>query len=198
MKKLILSAAALFAFGFAQAQETTEGGKGFSNGDIFMTGSVGFSSTSTGDDKANEFTFSPSAGMFVTDNIAIGLELSISSATEEDGFSDELKTSQVGIAAFGRYYTTPASDFSFFAQLGVGYVSVKAEQGPNEIKANGFGVEFNPGVSYFISENFALQATIGALSYSSVEPDFDGAESTDNFELNLNLSDIQLGLVYKF
>ena len=65
MKKTFLSLAALFAFGFANAQET-ESTAGFSQGDVFITGSFGFGSEKTGDFKTTEFNVSPSAGYFVT------------------------------------------------------------------------------------------------------------------------------------
>ena len=75
---------------------------------------------------------------------------------------------------------------------------MKEEQGPLEYEANGFNIGLAPGVSYFVSSNFALEASIGLLSYDTTKPDFDGAESTDTFDLNLNLNNISLGLVYKF
>jgi len=53
-------------------------------------------------------------------------------------------------------------------------------------------------MNYFLNSNFALEAKVGVLGYSSDKPDFDGAEATDNFNFGLNLNDITLGLVYKF
>ena len=205
MKKIILSAAALFVFGFANAQDATTatgGGdaKGFAKGDIFMSGSAGFSSESTGDDKLNSFEISPSLGFFVSDNIAIGALLSYTSTKDETPGVEDIDTNALAIGVFGRYYATPASDFSFFGELGAAYVMAKQEQGSAEGKANGFVIAFSPGVSYFISSNFALEASIGELSYTTVKPDNDlpGEESTDTFKLNLDLTDIMVGLVYKF
>ncbi len=200
MKKIILSAAAVFAFGFANAQDatTTEGGKGFANGDIFITGGVGFSSESTGDIKENSFTIAPKLGFFVSENIAVGAMIGYTSIKEEDGISEDVKTNQFEVGAFGRYYTTPASDFSFFAELGVAYATMKIEQGDAEAKANGFGIELAPGISYFVGSNWALEAQIGALSYNTTKPDADGAESTDTFGLNLNMTNVTIGVVYKF
>ena len=209
MKKIILSAAALFVFGFASAQdktETTEGGKGFANGDIFVTGSVGFTSESTGDFKSNSFNITPMVGFMVSDNIAIGGMLGYMSETSDQDLSGEgdvfeVKTNTFSIGAFGRYYATPASDFSFFGQASFAYLTSSTEidfPGSEEAKSTGFGLEIAPGVSYFIGSNWAIEATIGALSYNTVKPDGDDAESTDTFGLNLNLQDINLGLVYKF
>lgn len=208
MKKIILSVAALFAFGFANAQDAKEttGGKGFANSDVFVTGSVGFSSTKTGDIKSNSFNVNPAVGFFVTDNIAIGGIIGYTSTTQDQFFADfggyeEVKTTAFNVGAFARYYATPASDFSFFGQLEADYVTSKSELTDfdgSDIKSNGFAVELAPGVSYFISSNFALEAQMGSLSYMTIKPDYDGAESTNTFDLNVNLTDIKLGLVYKF
>ena len=199
MKKVILSVAAVFAFGFASAQETTEGG--FSKGDLFISGAVGFGSEKTGDAKTNSFEIAPSIGYFVTSNIAIGGRLGYVTSKEEDGL--ETKTNTFSVEAFGRYYMTPASKFSFFGELAVNYGTSKIEQEnvaplpDSEFKSNGFGVQVAPGVSYFLNSNLAIEATFGALKYNTVDPDGEG-DSTDTFELGLNLRDINFGIVYKF
>ena len=204
MKKLILSAAALFAFGFANAQDatTTTGGKGFSNGDVFISGRVGISSQSTGEVKNSTFSIAPQLGFFVSDNIAIGAMIGYEGTTQEDGIDpDEYKTSTFVVGGFARYYATPASDFSFFGELGIEYAMGKEEQGAAENKINGFGIGLRPAVSYFISDNFALEASFGQLSYSSVKPDNDAPiepDSTDTFDFNIDLTNITFGLVYKF
>jgi len=195
MKKVILTVAAIFAFGFANAQETTEGG--FANGDVFISGAVGFGSSKTGEAKTNSFEVSPSVGFFVTPNIALGGRIGFSSEKEEEG-ADELKTTAFTVGVFGRYYVTPASKFSLFGELAVDYGTSKVDDGTNDFKADGFGVQVAPGVSYFLGKNFAIEATWGVLGYSTVKPDVEGAESTNNFALGLNLRDINFGLVYKF
>ena len=199
MKKVLLSAAALFAFGIASAQDaaTTEG-KGFTKGDVFITGAVGFSSEKTGDFKTNEFTIVPSAGIFVTNNIAVGLNVGYTTSKVENPDTGDVDTNLFEIGAFGRYYATPANDFSFFGQLGFGYGTGKQEfEGGGENKADGFNIALRPGVSYFISKNFALEATIGQIGYNTVE--IDGADdSTDSFEIGIDLTNINFGLTYKF
>jgi hypothetical protein len=207
MKKIILSAAALCAFAFSNAQEvtTTEGGEGFKQGDFFITGAVGFGTVSNpGDLKSNTFVIAPKVGFFATENIAVGIALGYSNNTadENDGIDTyEVKNNTFEVGAFGRYYFTPASKFSIFGQLNVAYATSKTEvdvPGTPEYKANGFNIGVAPGLSYFVSEHFALEATFGVLGYNTAKPDVDGAESTDAFNVGLNLSDINLGLVYKF
>ena len=147
----------------------------------------------------------PRVGFFVSDNIAIGGMLGYNGTTSDE-FVDvldaeaEVKTNMLTIGAFGRWYATPANQFSFFAELGLNYntQNMEVEGIDEDIKANGFEVALTPGVNYFISPNFALEASIGVLSYETSKPDFDGAESTDSFAIGVNLSQINFGIVYKF
>ena len=72
MKKIILTVAAVFALTFANAQDKKEkSGEGFSKGDLYLTGTAGFSSTKTGDAKSNGFTLSPGIGYFLSENLAL-------------------------------------------------------------------------------------------------------------------------------
>ena len=55
MKKIIFTVAAIFAFGFANAQDKKENsGTGFAKGDIFITGA--FNVSSTNDKNTNKKT----------------------------------------------------------------------------------------------------------------------------------------------
>ena len=94
---------------------------------------------------------------------------------------------------FTRYYNKPANQFSLFGQLSVDYLSLNDKI--SDAKATGFGVTIAPGISYFVSDNFALEATVGLLSYNSVKPD--GGESTNTFDTGLDFSNVSFGLVYK-
>ncbi|MEZ0005705.1 hypothetical protein ABH942_001062 [Flavobacterium sp. 28YEA47A] len=200
MKKIVLTVAAVFAFGFANAQEETS--EGFKKGDTFISGAVSFGSTKTGDFKTSDFEIAPSAGYFVTENIAVGVSVGYLTSKVDVGAADA-KNSTFSVGAFGRYYFTPASKFSIFGQLGVNYMSYDNEfnpetGAPGEFKGNGFGVKVAPGVSYFLAKNFALEASFGVLGFETTKPDADGAEKTNSFDFGLDMRDIRLGLVYKF
>jgi len=197
MKKIILTVAAVFAFGFANAQEATTDG-GFAQGDLFVTGGIGFMSEKTGDEKFSGFNFSPSVGYFVSENIALGARLNITSGTEENPGDPEIKTNGFGVEAFGRYYFTPASKFSVFGELAVGVGSNKTEVGNNEFKSQTFGVNAGVGVSYFLSSNWAIEAGWAGLGYNTDDNGGDGAEKTNTFGLAVDLSSINFGLIYKF
>ncbi|AXT49538.1 porin family protein [Aquimarina sp. BL5] len=192
MKKLILTAAAVFSLAFANAQD----GEGFAKGDIFVSGSFGYDSESTGDNKNNSFSITPRVGFFVTENITVGARLGYTTQKIEVG-GGETKINTLNAGAFGRYYFTPSNKFSIFGELGFDYVSAKTEIASTDSTTDGFGINVGPGVSYFLSDNFALEAFWGALGYATAKAD-GATDSTDLFSIGLDLDDINLGLVYKF
>ena len=193
---MLVGALALFAAVNAQVSTSTEG---FAQGSTFITGAVGFASESIAEEKTSGFTIAPSVGYFVTPNIAIGAKLGYTSLKNEEGSYEET-TDLLTAGVFGRYYWMPASKFSIFAELGADYRSLTEDDNitSNEYKSNGFAIQLAPGMNYFLNNNFALEAKVGVLGYSSDKPDYTGAEATDNFNIGLNLNDITLGLVYKF
>lgn len=196
MKKLLFAAVAVFAFGAANAQDGGTGG--FSKGNLFVSGGVGFDSSKTGDFKESSVEFSPMVGYFVTENIAVGARLSVASMKEEFGGAED-KASFFGAEVLGRYYWTPASQFSLFGELAVGMGSYKEEPaGGGEATSKTFGVNAGVGVNYFISNQFAIEAGWAGLGYNTNDNGGNGAEKTNSFGLNVDLSAITFGLNYKF
>lgn len=194
MKKLLLSAAiAVLGLSQINAQDGTTGG--FSNGDLYVSGSLGVNSSKQGDFKRNSLDFSPSVGYFVSDNIALEFNLLVGSTKDED----DDKTSRFGAGVGATYFFTPASQFSFTIGAGAAYITDtnKPDGGPNS-KYNTFGLAIAPGLNYFISDKFALRASIAALSYTSGKADFPGAEAENEFGLNADLSNVNFGVTYKF
>ncbi|WBX74970.1 outer membrane beta-barrel protein [Tenacibaculum ovolyticum] len=192
MKKLLL-AITIVAAGFTvNAQEEVKGG--FSKKDIYISGTVGYSNVSTGDVDASGYTLSPSVGYFVSDKIALELGLVIGSSD-----NTTTKTNSFGASLGANYFFTPSKDFSFILGAGLGYSSTGSELlGVDQPDVNTFTIAVAPGINYFVSKSLALRATVGALSYSSSKLDVNGAKSTNTFGLNLNLSDVNFGLTYKF
>lgn len=197
MKKVLLSAVALLAFGFANAQEEKSANGGFSKGDVFVSGVVGFGSEKTGDQKDNSFTIAPKVGFFVTENIAVGGKLGYTSSKTDNGVSDA-KNNEFAVGAFGRYYFTPANQFSLFAELGVDYMSYDNEYGFAAGKGNGFGATLGAGLNYFVSSNFSIEAGVAALGFNSTKPDASGADATNTFSFGGDWTAVTFGVNYKF
>ena len=204
MKKVLFSAVALLAFGFANAQEEEKGNGGFAKGDVFVSGAVTFGSSKTGDFKVNAFEIAPKVGYFVTENIAVGASVGLQSLKFDNGSADATN-SGLGLGAFGRYYFTPANKFSLFAELGIDYTSFDeefdAESGTVygssfESKELGFGL--GAGMNYFVSSNFSIEAGVAVLGYSSNDNGGNGADKTNTFSFGGDWRAVTFGVNYKF
>ena len=203
MKKVLLSAVALLAFGFANAQEE-KANEGFAKGDVFVSGAVTLNSSKKGDFKTNSFEIAPKVGYFVTENIAVGASIGFSSDKVEEG--DSATNTGLGLGAFGRYYFTPASKFSLFAELGIDYTSFDeefdAESGTVyassfESKELGFGL--GAGMNYFVSSNFSIEAGVAVLGYSSNDNGGgSGVDKTNTFSFGGDWRAVTFGVNYKF
>jgi hypothetical protein len=203
MKKIILTVAAVFAFGFANAQDKKEGSEGFGKGDLYLSGTFNFSSSKTGDFKTDSFTVAPGLGYFLSENLAIEGSLGFTSGKDvvdlfNDGDLYEVKNSGFGINAGVKYFWTPASKFSLSVGGNVSYVSVKSEvSGLGESTSKIIGLNVPVGLHYFVSDSFAITTTWGGFGYSSNDNGGDGAEKTNTFDLGLDLSEVSFGLLYK-
>ena len=203
MKKIILTVAAICAFGFANAQDKKESSEGFAKGDLYLSGTFNFSSEKTGDFKTDSFTVAPGLGYFISDNLAIEGSLGFTSGKDvvdlfNDGDLYEVKNSGFGINAGVKYFWTPASKFSLSVGGNISYASVKSEvDGLGESTSKIIGVNIPVGLHYFVSDSFAITTSWGGFGYSSNDNGGDGAEKTTGFELGLDMSTVSFGLLYK-
>ncbi|MEQ3662980.1 MULTISPECIES: autotransporter outer membrane beta-barrel domain-containing protein [unclassified Olleya] len=131
------------------------------------------------DNKATAFTtnITPKAGYFIADNLAIGLELSITTNKEkqEDEFFGDIETTTNGFAVlpFARYYL----DNGIFAEAVVGFGSQKtstesdfSELGTLETKASSFGFRVGVGYSFFLGDHVAIEPSIN-YSWEDINPE---------------------------
>lgn len=200
MKKIILTVAAVFAFGFANAQDKKESSEGFSKGDVFVTGAFSINSTNNknNDTKDNSFEIAPQVNYFLTENISLGAKISFSSDKQSVAGTDTQDDSAVAFGLAGRYYFTPASKFSVFGQLAAEYVTVTDNLSTPEFKVNGFGAGLGLGLNYFVSSNFSIETSLAVLNFSSAKADVAGAENVSNFEFGGDWRAVSFGVNYKF
>ncbi|WP_299364221.1 outer membrane beta-barrel protein [Winogradskyella sp.] len=194
-KFLLMSAIAVFGLTNVLAQDDNATTGGFEKGDIYASGSISFATTSFDNLDSNQFVFSPEVGFFITENISLEAGLIFGSS---ENFGED-KTSTFGGALGANYFFTPAKQFSFVVGAGLAYSSSKFEpNGGEENTVNTFVISAAPGVNYFVSDCIALRASVGALSYTSSKEDTDGAEAQNTFRINLDLSNINFGVIYNF
>lgn len=205
MKKIFLTLAAVFAFGYANAQDFVSEGAGFSTGDKFIEGSFRYSSQdndSSPSAESSSWSFNPTFGYMLTDQWAIGGRLNFG-GTE---YNNNIKSSNLGVTAFARYYflTLGASkSFNAYGDAGLGYTSSKYENILGEDSTDGkLNANVSLGMNYFFTPNWAVTFTLANLiSYNSYSPE-DGENGNDlTIEVNLfnNIFDQpQFGLLYKW
>ncbi|GAA4042762.1 outer membrane beta-barrel protein [Flavobacterium chungnamense] len=200
MKKIILTVAAVFAFGFANAQDKKESSEGFSKGDVFVTGafSLGSTNNKNNDEKTSSFEIAPQVNYFVTENISVGLKVGFASDKADVNGVDTQDDSSVSFGLAGRYYFTPASKFSLFGELGAEYVSTTDNLSTPEFKVNGFGAGLGLGMNYFVSSNFSIEAGVAVLNFASAKADVTGAENVTAFSFGGDWRAVSFGVNYKF
>lgn len=203
MKRVILSAIAVFAFGFANAQDVAKN-FGFSEGNILVEGNLGFGSTNdkNTEEKTNNFSFTPKVAYFLTDDFAVGAQLGYTSMKTEVAGVDTDKAAVFNAGIFGRYYFLDLGQrFKTYADAAFDYVHAKNDI--TDVKGNGFGAGVGLGINYFVTErivlNFALR---NIISYQTFK--VDGAKSISEFGFDLNgnianpFSTASFGVGYKF
>jgi len=211
MKKLLLSLTVIAGLTLAaNAQEF-----GFKQGDIILEGNIGFNSTNDKDveEKESSFSFTPKVGYFVTDKIAVGVQLGFSSAKQEDygtGSESIDKANAFGVGVFGRYYFLELGKrFKTYAEAGLGYATSKSETEAGgttveDPKVNTLGFNVGVGANYFITERLSLNVGLtNLINFGTSKVDVDGAESVSNFGAQVgqvnNVFDMAtFGLAFKF
>jgi len=192
MKKLFFTAAvAVLGFANVSAQEEAKT-FGFSEGDLFIEGMVGFNSSNdkNTENKATNFNISPKVGYFMSEDLAIGGEISYESFKTEVGGVDADDLSGFGVGVFARYYFLDLGErFKTYGEFGVDYSSLNDKSGAEDVKLNGFNAGLDLGINYFVTEKIALTFGLkNILSFSSRKYDVDNAEAETNF--NLGFGDV--------
>ncbi len=174
-----------------------------SQGNLFFGGSFKVASETqqrpSEDIRTVEFTFAPSAGYFITDNLALGLNVALFSGKEDDGFGGDDKYSTIGVGPFARYYKFTSNEkFAFFGELGTLFGTAKFRpDGQNETKSSFFSVYLSPGFSYFFNEHWALDLSLQGISFAGSDPDKDDDnDKTTNITFGLSSFNPTLGFRY--
>ncbi|WP_017256779.1 outer membrane beta-barrel protein [Pedobacter arcticus] len=206
MKRLFIALTVIAGLSFsANAQEF-----GFKKGDILVEGNVGFNSSDNknAEVKTNEFNFSPKAGFFLSDKVAVGVALNIASDKTENYSTGgtTTKTSGLGFGVFGRYYFLELGKrFKTYTEAGLGYSTSKTEVGGTTgPKTNTIDFNLGVGVNYFVTERLALNVGLtNLINVGSSKVDVSGAKATTSYGVQVGginniLNAATFGLAYKF
>lgn len=206
MKKVLLSAVALVAFTFANAQEESKG-FGFSKQDIFVEGSFTMNSTNDKNTevKTNSMEFTPKAGYFLSDKFAVGLSFGIESGKTTTMGTETSKNSGFHFGAFGRYYFLELGQrFKTYTEFGFNLGSDKNGIGSAAVKTNTFDLGAGLGMNYFVTPKVAISFGLGnVINYGTSKTDISGDKGENEMNMNLNIFNNffdtpTFGLTYKF
>ncbi|MBQ4278266.1 MAG: porin family protein [Bacteroidaceae bacterium] len=176
MKKIILSALVAVCTLSASAQ-------------TWIGGEVGFNSSTTkiGGVKttATTFTVAPEVGYTLNDKFDVAVKVAYGHASHNDEIlgaqlGDFERANAIEVNPYVRYTFARTGALSFFIDGGLTYATAHVK-GLDE-NANAFGVAFNPGLAYGLSDKVSLVAHIGDASYSHTKW---GAIKNDQFNLGL-------------
>lgn len=218
MKRIVLMGAVAL-FGLSNAQ--------IAKGTTYLSGQVGYyhsEKNEFGTERKNDvIRILPTAGYFVNNNLALGLGIGYKSAVTKHsvggGFSSntmDIKETDNAfvVAPFVRKYWTLSDKLYIFGQL-----QVPLEFGQEKLDSNSdilmgdpllapssssknnytnIGVNIKPGLDYFVSKNWSIEATIGEFGYNTYKRDIDGARRADDYKFGISLTSVTFGVKYVF
>ncbi|MBN1769457.1 MAG: hypothetical protein JXR50_10695 [Prolixibacteraceae bacterium] len=200
----------------------------FAHGQLFVGGSFNYNtkggtmknipesgSTTTVDlEKVTEFAFNPQVGMFMADNLAVGVGLIYESLSTSDGDNKDSETS-IGLAPFARYYFADFNKFRMFATatLAISSGSSKETSSGTTIegpKSSVISLNLAPTVSYSLTKNIELEVglhfmDVGYTSTTYKEEYSSGKNTARMNELNFGFNSnnvltaafATVGMIYK-
>ncbi|QBJ85580.1 porin family protein [Chryseobacterium gleum] len=218
MKKIVLmGAVALFGLSNAQIVKGTS----------YLSGQVEYYHNEKNEfeskTKDDVIRILPTAGYFVDNNLAIGLGVGYKSAFTKytvSGFgflnTIEIKNTDNAfvVAPFVRKYWTLSDKLYIFGQL-----QVPLEFGNEKLDFNSegnggdpilsapfteknnytnIGVNIKPGLDYFLTKNWSIEATIGEFGYNTYKKNMEGAKRTNDYKFGINLASVTFGVKYVF
>jgi outer membrane protein len=196
MKKIILTVAAVFALSFANAQDKKEASFGFSEGDFYLGGRVGYNNSDDNGVKNTTTNLSPEAGYFLTDKFALTLGLGIINSDNAGA-----KNQEFNVNLGGRYYFLNLGErFKTFTNFGL-MIGNDDNGGNGADKTSSFGIKGGLGMNYFITPSFAIDFGLAnVLSYTSSKTGNVKSTETalDINEYNNFFGTATFGLIYKF
>ncbi|MBG8554478.1 outer membrane beta-barrel protein [Hymenobacter guriensis] len=163
--------------------------------------------------KESQFSFSPTAGYFVADNLALGLMLTVSSGqvnrVDYDSYTGRYREQEINfhglaVGPMVRYYKFLGDNFAFYGQVGAGYSSSGSEMEGSPIETSNKGVyaALTPGLVYFPVPKVGLEVTLNGIRYASLKEKTDyGNNNTQEitntgFDFGLGVEDVNLGISF--
>ncbi len=208
--RLILIMVFTFFFAVLDAQLFVGGNIGLNaSGSKHVDGTV-----TTDGPKDFGFNVTPRAGKFLSENVALGLDLNFAYDRSESFGNVETvsKNTTFGFSPFVRYYAIRVDKFSIFGQANIGVSFSGSSNTINGVTTNGpktthFNVTVGPDLAYDISEKISLETSLNFLNISYINNNTKSGTSTSksssfNFGAGTgilsSLGQVTIGAIFKF
>lgn len=161
---------------------------------------------------SRSFSISPSAGYFVADNLAVGVNLGYNTNRTAFSYAEGVLTGtdqrnkQLVLGAFAQYYRMFTDQFGIVGTLSAGYSHYTLHYNfgqvtPGDGTSNGFVGALTPSLVFFPVPKFSLGASIGSISYnhstSKQDSSFSNQSSTTSiFGANFGLNSLAFSGTY--
>jgi len=196
-----------------QGKALFSGGFGFSSNQGKVETKIGNDLNIDLDAKVTDFNFGAYAGIFIADNVALGLEVGYTNAGlisyPADNQTMKMNASLMMFSPSLTMFAEMGRDFYFRGTgfVGFGFGQVKSEiidgstSTVNSNKMSAFQLGIAPGFSYMLSDYFSLDLYWGFLGYVSqtekVDLGTDGDymhTKSNSLGLNLDLNSLRIGI----
>lgn len=197
MKKYFLTLFGIFLSLQSISAQEEDSSYGFIKDDVYISGSLFYEEQNSDGFEGSSFSFSPEIAYFVSGDFSLRAAL-LFGKTNFENFFQEGTAKSFGVSLGADYYTSPKERLSFVFGADFSYLTQNRTSNNNELpELTVLAFTFSPGINYFVSKSVALRAKLGAFSFRSSKQDTNNAESDNSFNINMNLSNINLGIVFK-
>lgn len=159
------------------------------NAQWYVGGSVGYNYTKdkNTDIKSHAFMIVPEVGYNLNEKWALGVKLGYGYTKVDDAKSNEFV-----VNPYARYTFVKLDKVNLFVDGGFeyNYVKVAGES------ANGFGINFKPGVAVNLNEKVSFVAHVGNFGWASAKAK--NAKSVQTVDLGLDLAAVDFGVYFNF
>jgi hypothetical protein len=203
MIKIIPAALSLLFTCICFAQEK-QNEYGFTKGNTFLC-FAGKYYYSKGDNyKSTAYNTNSFINYFPTDHIALGIGLSYGKIKAISYGPEAIisKTHEYSINMAGRYYFNPKSRLPVYLKLSSEFTGSRQQTKLLEDSIHQIYIfnQLGAGANYFLSPHVVLQIELPLVSHSHyiIKSTNTSNGATDDFSAGINLSEVYIGLAYKF
>ncbi|MCU4176957.1 hypothetical protein [Carboxylicivirga sp. N1Y90] len=153
--------------------------------------------------KSERFAIRPKVGWFLNESSVLGLGLGYE-FNKYTNHNDILKTNAFSINPYFRNYSKLSEKFYFTTTVNLTFSFKKGVTNDDtDYKSREYRLAVLPGISYFISEKFAIKTYFGALYYNYatvkvIEQEEEFKSKSNDFRLDFSMDSFGLGASYYF